>query len=217
MADSVDPLESAARQKDSEFKIVIRLFFDCSLNGSLPPGSILRMNALEAFCPRRHALLWIEAKYPIPFLGQMHGVPSRYSPGPTPGMREPLRLRQITLASPQRFFCPLALGDVRHGTHIFEGARGSLQRASQNVEVLDRTVRHQQTMLKIKICSCLGRAVDSLLHEISVVGMNSSECRLQRGFNRSIVLKDLVGFLQPVDLSARTVPAEPASTVHSLA
>src|ERR1700758_2762409 len=46
----------------------------------------------------------------------MHGVPSRYLPGPTPCVREPLRFRQITLAPPQRFFRLLALGDVADGT-----------------------------------------------------------------------------------------------------
>src|ERR1700731_380515 len=71
-------------------------------------------------------------------------------------------------------------------------------------------------MLKIKICSCLGRAVDSLLHAISVVGMNSLECQLQRRFNRSIILKDLVGFLRPVDFSTRDVPAETASAAQTL-
>ncbi len=56
-------------------------------------------------------------------------------------------------------------------------------------------------MLKIKICSCLAGAVDSLLQAISIVGMNSPEYRLQRGLSRLIKLKDLVGFLRPVDFS----------------
>jgi hypothetical protein len=42
-----------------------------------------------------------------------------------------------------------------------------------DVEVLDRTIRHQQTMLKIKIGPCSGRMVDSLLHESSVVRVNA--------------------------------------------
>src|SRR5580658_3720044 len=71
-------------------------------------------------------------------------------------------------------------------------------------------------MLKIKICSCLGRAVDSSLHEIFVVGMNSPEYRLQRGFSRPIKLKDLVGFLRPVEFSTRNVPAEAASVAQFL-
>src|SRR6267142_1127621 len=51
-------------------------------------------------------------------------------------------------------------------------------------------------MFKIKICPCLRRAVDNLLHEISVVGMNSLEYQLQRRLHRSIVLEDVVGFLR---------------------
>src|SRR5690242_4598300 len=75
------------------------------------------------------------------------------------------------------------------------------------MDVLDRTVRHRQPMLKIKICPCLGPAVDSLLHTISVVGMNSLEYQLKRWLNRAIVLKDLVGFPRPVDFSARYAEA----------
>src|ERR1700719_2456500 len=71
-------------------------------------------------------------------------------------------------------------------------------------------------MLKIKICHCLGRAVNSLLHAISVVGMNSLEYQLQSGPNRSIILKDLVGFLRPVDFSTRNVPAETDSAAQTL-
>src|SRR5258708_8879174 len=71
-------------------------------------------------------------------------------------------------------------------------------------------------MLKIKICPCLGRAVDSLLHASSVVRMNSLEYQLQCWLNRSIVLKDVVGFLRPVDFSAENAPAEAASDAQLL-
>src|SRR6266853_2277123 len=63
-------------------------------------------------------------------------------------------------------------------------------------------------MLKIKILPDLGRSVESPSHEISIVGMNSLKYQLQRGLNGSIIFKDVVGFLRPVDLSADNVPAE---------
>src|SRR5258708_2795173 len=117
MADGVDVSDRAIRKNDSEFHFVIRLFTDCSIDCRLPLGSILRMSTLQPFFPSQHALFRIEAVYAIPFLGEMRGVSSRYPPGPTPRVREPLRFRQITLAPPQGFFRPIALGDVDHGTH----------------------------------------------------------------------------------------------------
>src|SRR5258708_28125956 len=42
----------------------------------------------------------------------MRGADSGYLRGPTPGVREPLRLRQITLAVPQGFGHPLAVLDI---------------------------------------------------------------------------------------------------------
>src|ERR1700734_4010183 len=71
-------------------------------------------------------------------------------------------------------------------------------------------------MLKIKICPGLGGAVDRLLREISVVGMNALEYQLQRGLNRSIIPKDVVGLLRPVDFSAENAPAEAASAAYAL-
>ncbi len=57
-------------------------------------------------------------------------------------------------------FLPLA--DVRHSTHILEAARGMPGRESYNVEILNRTVWHQQTMLKIKTFPFVGCTVDNL-------------------------------------------------------
>ncbi len=71
-------------------------------------------------------------------------------------------------------------------------------------------------MVKIKICPCFGRAVDSLLHAISVVRMNSLQYQLQCRLNRSIVFKDIVGFLRPIYFSTRNVPAETAGVTYAL-
>src|SRR5260370_26622829 len=71
-------------------------------------------------------------------------------------------------------------------------------------------------MLDIKICLVIGRVVESMLHAISVVRMNSLEYQLQGGFNRSIILKDLVGFLRPVDFPAENTPAETAGVAYVL-
>src|SRR5258708_40370532 len=101
MADGVDVFDRVVWKQDSEFHFVTRFFRDCSIVCLLPLGSILRMNALQPFLPSRRALFWIEAINAVPFLGQMQGVSSRYPPGPTPGMREPLRFRQVRLASLQ--------------------------------------------------------------------------------------------------------------------
>src|SRR5258708_36608929 len=65
----------------------------------------------------RNAILWIDAIYAKPILGQMQGVSSRYAPDPAPRMAKPLLLRQVGLARAQFFLRPFSLGDVNHGTH----------------------------------------------------------------------------------------------------
>src|ERR1700688_4516849 len=104
MADGVDVFDRAVWKKDSEFYFVFRLFSDCLIDCPLSLSSILRMSALPTFFKSRRSIFWIEAINPVPFLGQMHGVSPRYLPGPTPSVREPLRLRQVRLASLQLLF-----------------------------------------------------------------------------------------------------------------
>src|SRR3984957_17398464 len=101
MADGVEVFDRAVWKKDSEFHLVFRLFSDCSIDCPLPLSSILRMSALPTFFKSRRAIFWTEAIKPAPFLGQRRGAAPRYLPGPTPCVREPLRLRQVRFASLQ--------------------------------------------------------------------------------------------------------------------
>src|SRR5258708_24967097 len=117
MANSVDVFDRAVGKKDPEFYIVMGFFKDRSLDCPLPLGSICRMDPLETLFPNRHALCRIEPINPVPFLGQVNCVPSRYLPDPTARMSDPLRFRQVTLASPQRFSRPLAFGDICNRSH----------------------------------------------------------------------------------------------------
>ncbi len=71
-------------------------------------------------------------------------------------------------------------------------------------------------MFKIEIRPCLESTVESLLHEISVVRMNSLKYQLQRWLDRSIVFKDIVGFIGPENFSTRNVKAETARVAYAL-
>jgi hypothetical protein len=72
-------------------------------------------------------------------------------------------------------------------------------------------------MFNIEIALLLGRMIESLLNEIAIVGMNSLKRQVDRGSGRSIVFKDVVDFIRPVDLSADNTPAETARLAYPLA
>jgi hypothetical protein len=84
------------------------------------------------------------------------------------------------------------------------------------VDMLDRTVRHQQLMLKIKIYFCRKRPVESLPQQISFLRMSSLQHPLQGRLSRSIEFKDLVGFIGPVDCSTRSAQAEAPRVAYAL-
>src|ERR1700722_6383413 len=141
---------------------------------------------------------------------------SDYAPNPTTHMRKPLRLREVVLAAPQSAFRLLDRGDVRHRTNVFEAPWGAVRRARNDMEVLDGTVQHLQTMFKIKIRLFPGRVLENLPHPISIVGMNALRYQFRRWRNRLIVGKDVVGFLRPVNLSARNAPAKATGEAYAL-
>src|ERR1700691_1126701 len=87
---------------------------------------------------------------------------------------------------------------------------------SYEVDMLDPAIRHQQTMLEIKIRPFPGCALQSLPHEIPVVGMKSLQHRRQSRLSRPIVFKDFVGFFRPVNFSAQNIPAETSGRADAL-
>ncbi len=101
MADGVNVFDRAVWKKDSEFHFVMRLCNNSLIDCPLPFGPILRMNALQTLSPSRRAVFRAETINAVPFLRQMQGSSPRNPPGPAPCVREPLRFRQVRLASLQ--------------------------------------------------------------------------------------------------------------------
>src|ERR1700730_12262571 len=98
MGEGMNVFDRSVRLKNSEFHIVFRLIADGSFDNASPSFAIFRMCAVQPFVPAWHALLWIEAIDPIPFVGEVHGLSSREPPSPTGRVREPLSLLEIRLA-----------------------------------------------------------------------------------------------------------------------
>src|SRR5258706_5109362 len=125
----------------------------------------------------------------------MQSVSSGYSPGPTAGVREPLRFHQITLAPPQCFFRSFALGDVHHRPYELDAVRFIAYDMSNNMEMFDGTIRHPQTIFMLKILAILRRAFDRLFHEGRVLRMNPLEDKFHGRSRRRVILKDSKGLL----------------------
>src|ERR1700730_1322122 len=84
------------------------------------------------------------------------------------------------------------------------------------IEVLDRSVRHQQPMLKIKRLFVGCCTVDSLPNKSGVVRMHTVEDDFDRDPGRRVVLEYSVVLLGPDNFSARDVPAKTAGVAKPL-
>ena len=70
------------------------------------------------------------------------------------------------------------------------------------MNVLDRTIRHEQAVLVFIILFILCCAFDDLFHRGYVFGMDPLKKKFDGGLYGSIVGEDAIGLLGPVKLSA---------------
>ena len=100
------------------------------------------------------------------------------------------------------------LANIGDRSHKLEVARAIPRRMSRHSDVLDGTVMHLQSMLKIKALAVKQCSVDLLLRQTMVLAMNSREDKIHRRFRLWITLKDAESLVGPEDLPTGKLPAE---------
>src|ERR1700722_13870378 len=191
MADGVNVFHFAFRKKDSEFHFVIRSLTYCSIDCFQPFRSIFRMNALQTLFPYRSALIRLESVDAIPFLRKMQGLSSRYLPHPAAGMRQPLRLRQVGLASSQALVCTLTFGCIDHSAHILHDIAGwTKNRMPHDVDVSHLAVQTNDSAIQFVANFCEDRRLYNVGVSFSIQRMNALNALLPRWHN--LVLSDAV-------------------------
>src|ERR1700676_1599 len=127
---------------------------------------------------------------------------------PAAGVAQFLRLKQRFFTAAKLFLRALALGVVHHRSNKLELTRLISFSMSHNVDMFDRTIRHHQAILMLKILSILRSTLNGLFHQGRVVRMNPLEDKFDGRFRRSVVLKDSKGFLSPEDLAGGGPPRQ---------
>src|SRR5205823_1402660 len=109
MTDRVDVLNGAARVNNSIVRFEVRVLGNRFSEQFSDSVLVLRAKAPKEFFEPRRPGLWIETKHAISFLRPISDFTGGGRPGPTPGMTESLRFRQIRFALPSGRFCQLTL------------------------------------------------------------------------------------------------------------
>src|SRR5258705_661453 len=120
-------------------------------------------------------------------------------------------VRQLCLRVVQRIFGLLALSDVHHRSNILEVAFFISYSLGPHVDMLNRTIRHYESMFKIQIRSGLDSAFESLLYAVDVVRMNPLEHQFQCWLSRWIISTNWKCFLRAEKFSGGNMPRETAS------
>src|SRR5262249_861120 len=96
---------------------------------------------------------------------------------------------------------PLAVGDVSDCADEFGVACLICRRATDDLEILNRSVRHQQPMFESELRPVPRSTLNDLLDRLSVIRMGSLDNQLGRNLSFRLKLKYSKGFIRPVDLS----------------
>ncbi len=103
----------SAGRNDSELPFDACRFADCPLERLGPPRPVFRVNALPELFERGDPLLRIKAVQARVFVGGVDYLSGHAVQGGGAGMRQPLRLGKVGLASPQ-LGCPLGHRGLKH-------------------------------------------------------------------------------------------------------
>jgi hypothetical protein len=85
-----------------------------------------------------------------------------------------------------------------------------------DMNILDFSVEHQQSMFKIEILPVVRCTIDSLPNTGSVVRMSSLEHEIYGWLIGSVAFEDAKGFLRPVQVPAGNTPAKTARVAQPL-
>src|SRR6478672_4739877 len=108
------------------------------------------MKPLKELFESGQTILWIETQNTIAFLRPVPDVLVR-TPCPTACVAESLRLRQIGLAFPHRFFRALLVRDVSHRSDELVALERVRYSSSECVNVPDAPVRQQQSVGMLEV------------------------------------------------------------------
>src|SRR5258706_6236474 len=71
------------------------------------------MNPLKEFFESGQTILWIETQNTVAFLRPVPDI-LLWTPGPTAGLAQPLRLRQVRFTAPEGLLGPLLFTQIEH-------------------------------------------------------------------------------------------------------
>src|SRR5579864_5336057 len=152
------------------------------------------MDPLKELFESGQTILWIETQNAVAFLRPVPDI-LVWTPCPTAGLAESLRLCQIGLAPPHRFFRPLVVRHVGYRPDKLTVARCILYRVSDRMDVLDSLLRQQQAVLVFEMCAALRYVLDDLLYNGPILRMRATQQHAYGGFLGRVVFENPIGFV----------------------
>src|SRR5262249_28130891 len=129
---------------------------------------------------------------------------------------DPRDMSQLSLGVLQGFLGLLALRDVHDCSHELDPAGLMCVGTSDNANVSDRPVGHQQATFMIEVLAIARRATDGLSYQSGIFRMTTLERQPLAWLRRSVVSENPKCLLRPQEFARRDVPPETARLAQSL-
>src|SRR3954454_16359769 len=155
------------------------------------------MNPFDQFVDPGQTIPWVKTQNAVAFLRPIPDV-GVGTPGPTARVADFLCLCQKGFTFPQRFFSPPLVRDVSHGAHELGAAPLIGRRATDDPEVLNRSVTHQQSMFESELRPFTRSTLNDLLDSFSAIRVSSLHNQISRYLCCRVELKYSKRFIRPV-------------------
>jgi hypothetical protein len=83
-----------------------------------------------------------------------------------------------------------------------------LHAVGSDVQVFDRSIRHQKAVFVVVVLSALRRTIYFMLYKFLVIRMNTLEDEVDRRLNRFARSKYMIRFFRPNNVAAGYLPAK---------
>src|SRR6266446_3189654 len=103
----------AIRMHDAVVRLPLCLLADSCLDQIPEAGLVVGMKPLKEVFESGQTILWIETQNTVAFLRPVPDI-LLWTPGPTAGLAQPLRFRQVRFTSSEGLFRPLLLAQIEH-------------------------------------------------------------------------------------------------------
>src|ERR1700751_432687 len=195
MSDRMNMFRCSIRKPDPKIDFDIRLVTDCLSSRLDDSELVFREYSIVISLYQLGLSSLLDPEQVIKFIRQIRVFLQALIPSPTARVTKMLCLGQIGFPKTQFALGLLRGGHIRYRADKFDATIFIFRSACHRMDMLHRTVRHQQSILMLEILVFGGHPVNHRLHGGAILGMHALKHKFDGRFGRSIKFENPEGLV----------------------